>query len=117
MIKFVYKICSISEWNKFQKEKKFFGTKKDLLDGYIHFSNKNQIKKTLKKYFFKIDDLILLKVKVFKLKKLKWEKSKEGKVFPHLYSLLDIENVKSVHKITLKKNDLHAISPTNWVYE
>jgi len=54
---------------------------------------------------------------VFKLKKLKWEKSKEGKVFPHLYSLLDIENVKSVHKITLKKNDLHAISPTNWVYE
>ena len=117
MIKFVYKICSISEWNKFQKEKKFFGTKKDLLDGYIHFSNKNQIKKTLKKYFFKIDDLILLKVKVFKLKNIKWEKSKEGKVFPHLYSLLDIENVKSVHKINLKKNGLHTISSTNLVYE
>jgi len=44
MIKFVYKICTILEWTKFKK-KKFFGTKKNLLDGYIHFSNGNQIKK------------------------------------------------------------------------
>ena len=49
--------------------------------------------------------------------KSKKKKSKEGKVFPHLYSFFDIENVKSVHKITLKKNDLYAISSTNWVYE
>ena len=82
---------------------------------YVPYQNGINFKK--KKYFFKTDDLILLKIKVLKLKNLKWEKSKEGKVFPHLYSFFDIENVKSVHKITLKKNDLYAISSTNWVYE
>ena len=54
MIKFVYKICSVNEWKKFQKEKKLYGTKKDLLDGYIHLSSRGQINVTLKKYFFKV---------------------------------------------------------------
>ena len=113
MTKFVYKICSVNEWNKFQKEKKLYGTKKDLLDGYIHLSIRSQIRATLKKHFFKVDNLVLLKIKTLKLKKLKWEKSKGGKVFPHLYSFLYLKNVKSVHKITLKKNSLHSISLTN----
>ena len=65
-----------------KKEKKFYGTKKDLLDGYIHFSKINQVKKTLKKHFFKKNNLILLKVKVLKLKKLKWEKIERRRNVP-----------------------------------
>jgi uncharacterized protein (DUF952 family) len=62
MIKFLYKICTKSEWSSFKKEKFFYGTKKDLLDGYIHFSKKGQIKKTLKKHYFKKKNLNLVKV-------------------------------------------------------
>ena len=113
MIKFVYKICSVNEWKKFQKEKKLYGTKKDLLDGYIHLSSRGQINVTLKKYFFKMDNLVLLKIKTLKLKNLKWEKSKEGKVFPHLYSFLNLTDVRNIHKIILKKNGLHSISFIN----
>ena len=109
MKKFIYKVCNTSEWNTFKKKKKFYGTEKDLLDGYIHFSNRNQVKTTLKKHFFRKDNLILLKIEALKLKDLKWEKSKEGEAFPHLYSFLDIEDVKSTHKIFLLKNDIHSI--------
>ena len=109
MKKFIYKICKTAEWNTFKRKKKFYGTEKDLLDGYIHFSSRNQVKTTLKKHFFRKDNLILLKIEALKLKGLKWEKSKEGEVFPHLYSFLDIEDVKSIHKIFLLKNDIHSI--------
>ena len=109
MKKFIYKICNTLEWNTFKKKKKFYGTEKDLLDGYIHFSNRNQVKTTLKKHFFRKDNLILLKIEALKLKDLKWEKSKEGEAFPHLYSFLDIEDVKSTHKIFLLKNGIHSI--------
>ena len=50
---FIYKICSKSEWLSAIRNGKFIGTKKDIEDGYIHFSNKNQIKRTLDKYFSK----------------------------------------------------------------
>ena len=53
MKKFIYKICKISEWNSAQKKKIFSGTKKDIVDGFIHLSNKNQVRGTLKKYYFK----------------------------------------------------------------
>ena len=110
MNKFIYKICTFSEWSNFKKKKFFYGTKIDLLDGYIHFSNKNQVKSTLKKHFFKKDKLILLKVETSKLKNLFWEKSKNRKFFPHLYSFLSLKKVKSTYKIYLKKNGFHSLT-------
>ena len=64
-----------------------------------------------------MDDLVLLKIKTLKLKNLKWEKSKEGKVFPHLYSFLNLKDVRNIHKIILKKNGLHSISFINQFYD
>ncbi len=110
MIKFIYKICTTSEWLNFKRKRIFYGTKKDLFDGYIHMSNKNQIKKTLRKHFFKKKKLILLKIKTSKLKKLIWERSTRDEFFPHLYSNLNIKNVEKFYKITLKKNGFHHIS-------
>ena len=104
MVKFIYKICTKSEWSKFKKNKNFLGTKKDLIDGYIHFSNRNQIKQTLKKYYNKKSDLLLLKVSTSNLKNLVWEKSVTGIAFPHLYSCLKIKNVVMFYKISSQKN-------------
>ena len=102
MKKHVYKICSISEWLKFKKKKKFYGSKKDLLDGYIHLSKKDQIKKTLKKYFLNKHNLILLEFELSKLKDIKMEKSSNGKLYPHLYSFLKLKDVKNNYQIYLK---------------
>ena len=59
-----------------KKNKKFIGTKKDIEDGFIHFSDKSQIQGTLNKYFSKQEDLILLKIETFKLDNLVWEQRK-----------------------------------------
>ena len=107
MSKFIFKICSLLEWEKFKKEKIFFGTKKDLTDGYIHLSKKSQVENTLKTHFFKKSKLVLLKLDTVGLKKLKWEKSEEGLVFPHLYSNIKLKSIKSVYKIELSKNGFY----------
>jgi len=59
--KFVYKICTKSEWHEIKSKGQLTGSKKDLEDGYIHFSGDDQIAGTLKN-FTKPKDLILLKL-------------------------------------------------------
>mgnify|MGYP002023025455 CR=1 FL=1 len=106
---FIYKICLIDEWESAKKIGKFKGTKKDLIDGYIHFSKKEQLNSTLVKYFYKQDKLILLKVEVINLENLKWEKSQTNEYFPHLYSVLNLKNVKKTFKIILNDDGSHKV--------
>ena len=110
---FVYKICNKSEWLLAKQNKKFTGTKKDKEDGFIHFSDKQQIQGTLKKYYLKQKDLILLKVESLKLDNLIWEQASDGNMFPHLYSSLDIANVCNVYYIALNEDDTHTL-PLNY---
>jgi uncharacterized protein (DUF952 family) len=109
MQKFLYKICSKSEWNNLKKKGKFKGTKKDILDGYIHLSKKNQVKKTLIKHFLNKNNLFLLKIEASKISNLIWEKSAEGILFPHLYSFLSLKYIKNCHIIKLNKNGFHKL--------
>ena len=113
MKNFIYKICSSSEWNNAQKNGVFNGSKKDILDGYIHFSNKNQVKSTLNRYFLNKNKLVLIKVDTSKLKKLFWEKSSGGLTFPHLYSFLSINHVVGTYKITSGDDGKHVL-PSNF---
>ena len=106
---FIYKICLIDEWENAKKIGKFKGTKKDLIDGYIHFSKKEQLNSTLIKYFYKQDKLILLKVEIQNLENLKWEKSQTNEYFPHLYSVLNLNNIKETFKIILNNDGTHKI--------
>jgi uncharacterized protein (DUF952 family) len=112
MEQFVYKICSESEWSSAKKKDKFKGTKKDIEDGYIHLSKKDQIRSTLAKYFFKQNKLVLIKIDNSKLQNLIWEKSTEGQLFPHLYSYLSLNQVVQEYKILFKKNE-HVL-PSNF---
>jgi len=109
MENFIYKICSIDEWRIAEKAKEFRGSKKDLIDGYIHFSKKEQLDSTLTKYFFNQDKLILLKIKVLNLENLKWEKSQTEEIFPHLYSILNLKNVKNIFEIILNNDGTHKL--------
>ena len=110
---FVYKICSKSEWLASKQNKKFIGTKKDIEDGFIHFSDKKQVQGTLKKYYFNQKDLILLKIETIKLDNLVWEQASDGNMFPHLYSSFDISNVCNEHDITLNEDGTHTL-PFNY---
>jgi uncharacterized protein (DUF952 family) len=96
-----------------KNKKQYAGSKKDLEDGYIHFSGEEQVVGTLKKFYSNQKDLILLKVETLKLDHLLWEQVSDGNMFPHLYSLLDISNVVDEFEITLRDDGSHIL-PANF---
>ena len=106
---FIYKICTKAEWLKAKKEGKFSGSKKDIEDGFIHFSNKDQLKGILSKYFLNQKDLVLLKVEALKLNNLIYEQASDGNMFPHLYDHLDISNVCNDYEININEEGNHIL--------
>ena len=107
--KFIYKICTKSELEEAKDKKKFEGSKKDLNDGFIHFSGEEQIEATLKKYFSNQKGLKLLKVETLKLDHLIWEQASDGNMFPHLYSSFDLSNVVEEFEINLCDDGSHVL--------
>ena len=111
--KFIYKICSKKELEDAKNKNQFIGSKKDLEDGFIHFSGEEQVKQTLKKYYLNQKDLILLKVDTLKLDHLIWEQASDGNMFPHLYSSLDPSSIVKEFEISLGDNGSHIL-PDNF---
>ena len=111
--KFIYKICTKSELNDAKDKQKFEGSKKDLDDGFIHFSGEEQVKETLKKYYSNQKDLLLLKVDTLKLDHLIWEQASDGNMFPHLYSSLDLSYIVDEFEIFLNDDGSHVL-PDNF---
>ena len=101
---YIYKILTYSEFENLKGNDYFFGTEKDVKDGFIHFSKKEQLIGTLKKYFKNQRELILLKVSIIDLKNLKWEQSSDGQIFPHLYSKLNCKKIIENFKIIENKD-------------
>jgi len=108
--KFIYKICTESELIDAKDKQKFEGTKKDLEDGFIHFSSEEQVEATLKKYYINQNNLVLLKVKTLNLDHLIWEQASDGNMFPHLYSHLDLTGIVEVKKISYKSDISYFLS-------
>ena len=107
--KFVYKICTKAEWLEAKTKGKFNGSKKDIEDGYIHFSDKEQLKGTLNKFFSNQKNLILLKIDTLKLDHLIYEQSSDGNMFPHLYSPLDISNISNEYEIISNESGSNSL--------
>ena len=96
MNSFVYRILNPEEWVNFKKKKVFSGNNLDKRSGYIHLSSKDQLRKTIEKYF-REKKIVILKIEIKKLKKkIVWEISRGGEKFPHLYDKLNIESVVGV---------------------
>ena len=100
---FIYKILTKSEFESLKNNNYFEGTKKDIDDGFIHFSKKDQLIGTLNKFYKNQKNLMLLKISSLNLDNLKWENASDGQIFPHLYSKLNIQNVLAEYQI---KDDL-----------
>ena len=85
----IYKILAAAEWAAATAAGAFKGAAIDLSDGYIHFSAADQVAETARKWFQGRDDLVLVAVRAEDLgAALKWEVSRGGAPFPHLYAEL-----------------------------
>ena len=112
-LKYIFKIIDVKEWQKVKQSETYLGSSKDIEDGYIHFSGEDQVKGTLEKYYSKQENLVLLKVETLKLDHLIWEQASDGNMFPHLYSSLDLSNVRDEFEINLTDNGIHEL-PDNF---
>ena len=108
-LEFIFKVIDKDEWQKAKKSGTYNGSDKDKKDGYIHFSEEDQVPETLKKYYKNKENLILLKVNAFKLEHLLWEQASNGDMYPHLYSPLDIKNVDEEYELSLNDDGTHKL--------
>ncbi|MBM3607969.1 MAG: DUF952 domain-containing protein [Alphaproteobacteria bacterium] len=82
----IYKIATGEEWRIAQASGSYEGAPVDLADGFIHFSTAPQVRETAAKHFAGKQGLVLLALEAESLgEKLKWEPSRGGALFPHLY--------------------------------
>ena len=83
----IYKICEQAHWRAAEAAGQFRGSAVDARDGFIHFSTAAQLAETASKHFAKAADLMLGA-------ELKWERSRGGDLFPHLYAALPLKAVR-----------------------
>ena len=106
----IYKILSLGEWNAARVAGRFAGSAVDLADGYIHFSAADQAQETAARYFAGQADLVLLTVEADLLgEALKWEASRGGALFPHLYRPLEIHEVSAERALALDDGGVPAL--------
>ncbi|MBT9244104.1 DUF952 domain-containing protein [Gemmobacter fulvus] len=90
----IYKIFRRPEWDAFRAAGETEGAPIDVADGYIHFSTAAQVTETAAKWFATESDLVLVAVRSAPLgSALKWEASRGGALFPHLYRRLHMADV------------------------
>ena len=106
----VYKISSSAMLQEARGRGRFDGSADDARDGFIHLSARHQVAGTLAKYFAGQRDLVLLAVDAERLgERLRWEESRGGELFPHLYGPLDLDHVISVEALVLQEDDTHRL--------
>lgn len=93
----VFKLLRAAEWASFKAEGVFAGSLDDLRDGFIHLSDAAQVTDTRTKYFANDAGVVLLTLDAEALgEALRWEASRAGALFPHLYRALRLDEVRLV---------------------
>lgn len=108
----IYKICTAVEWEAAVHAGDYAGATVDLRDGFIHFSTAAQAAETAAKHFAGQTDLVLVRVMAEDLgSALKWEPSRGGALFPHLYGPLPTRLATWVKPLPLGADGAHAFPP------
>ena len=95
----VYKILAEAVWNDAVAKGVFSGATIDLTDGFIHLSTASQAPVTASLFFKNGDDLLLVGFDDQQLKNLKYEPSRDGQLFPHVYGSIDANLATSVFEL------------------
>ena len=105
----IYKICSEALWREAERAGVFAGAAIDLEDGYIHFSTAAQAPETAARHFAGQGDLVLVAIDADALGDgLRWEPSRGGDLFPHLYGPLRLDAVRWVRPLPLGPDGRHV---------
>jgi uncharacterized protein (DUF952 family) len=108
MTQLIYKIAPCALWQAAEAKGVFDGAPIDQADGYIHFSTAAQARETAAKHFAGQDDLLLIAVETDRLgDALKYEVSRGGDLFPHLYASLPLDGVLWVKPLPLGSDGRH----------
>ena len=107
----IYKILPRSEWEAARAAGVFEGSAVDRADGYIHFSTAAQAGETARKWFSGQPDLVVLEVEADDFgEALRWEPSRGGDLFPHLYAVLPTRAVRRVSEAPLGERGVPQLS-------
>ena len=105
---YVYKIAPAQLWREAETAGAFLGSPVDLADGFIHFSTAAQAVETAARRFAGQNDLILAAIDPERLSTpLRWEQSRGGMLFPHLYGPLPLSALSWVEPLPLGPDGQH----------
>ena len=108
----IYHICRRVEWEAGEAAGVYRGSFQDISDGFIHFSTGAQVRRSAAKHSAGQSGLVLLTVEPSALgDSLKWEPSRTGESFPHLYGTLQLTAVLHVDDLPLRPDGLHVFPP------
>lgn len=112
MTRYIFRLCTTDDWAEFQTAGTFAGNDADRRDGFIHFSTAEQVAETAAKHYADRGALLLVAVDADALgDALKWEPSRGGALFPHLYAALRLASVVAWRAITDRDFAFLARSP------
>jgi uncharacterized protein (DUF952 family) len=99
-----YKILTEAEFADLQAGR-FAGAPIDIADGYIHLSTADQVAETLERHFAGAKNLVIAAVDIDALgTRIRWEMSRGGALFPHLYGPLTMDNITAFGPVTYNKD-------------
>lgn len=95
-----YKICAGADWVVAERAGVYAGAPVDLADGFIHLSAADQVAETLRRHFAGSSGLVLVAIDLDQLgDKVRWEPSRGGALFPHVYGALPVAAAISVEAV------------------
>jgi uncharacterized protein (DUF952 family) len=107
--RYVYRLLAADAWQRAQAAGKFVGSEHDRRDGFIHFSTAEQVAETAVRHYAGQASLLLLWVDAAALgAALRFEPSRGGALFPHLYAELPVSAVTRAEPITLGADGAHV---------
>ncbi|NQV81171.1 MAG: DUF952 domain-containing protein [Alphaproteobacteria bacterium] len=105
----IYHVCKAADWVLAQTAGHYTGSADDTRDGFIHFSALAQLRESVARHRAGQNGLVLLVVDPAPLgETLKWEPSRGGALFPHLYGALPLSAVVASHDLPLGPDGAHV---------
>ena len=101
-MQFLYKLCSAAEWAAARETGFFTGSAVDHADGFIHLSAAHQVRETAARHFAGRIDLVLVALAESDISGLKWELSRGGAPFPHVYGGIQVNLARWVKPLPLE---------------